>query len=115
MSDIKKELEQELVKYSDEESKRIGTAIITAMRENASETGAKMLEIATARTEKVFLNDVINRVQELVQHRNNLFLAQEKLEREIALFNKRIAAVEKGEFSLARDGRLLYNDILLQY
>lgn len=113
--DAKKELEKELVKYTDEESKRIGTAIITAMQDNASETGAKLLEIATARTEKVFLNDVINRVQELVSHRNALYLALEKTQREIALFDKRILAIEKGEFEIGRDGRIRYNDILLNY
>jgi len=85
------------------------------MQNNPTETGAKLLHLATRREEKIFMETVLSRVQELVSHRNQLFIALEKTQREIALFNKRISAVESGEFSLDRNGRICYNDILLNY
>jgi len=108
-------LDMELAKFTPENAARIGSAIIAEMQNNASETGAKLLALATMRQEKVFMETVLSRVQELVSHRNQLQIAMEKTVREIALFDRRIAAVESGEFTIDSSGRLKYNDILLNY
>jgi hypothetical protein len=118
MSEDKKEqqfIDKALVKFTSDESKRIGSAIIAEMQNNPTETGAKLLHLATHREEKLFMETVINRVQELVSHRNQLFIALEKTQREIALFNERIAAVESGQFEIDHNGRIRYNNILLNY
>jgi hypothetical protein len=111
-------LDEELTKiiqFTPEESKRIGSTILAEMKNNPTETGANLLHLAQRRTEKIFMESVLNRVQELVSHRNQLFIALEKTQREIALFDKRIAAVQAGEFTIDYNGRLKYNDILLNY
>jgi hypothetical protein len=110
-----KVLDAEIVPFSTDEKHRIGTAITTAMSDNPSETGAKLMQMATDREESMFMDTVLNRVKEVVSHLNNLYIAKEKLEREIALFIKRKEAIEKGQFKIDRDGRLQYNDILLNY
>jgi hypothetical protein len=106
---------QEVVKYTPEEKERIGSAMITAAQQNAAEIGKRLIEVATSRNERAFIDTVINQAAELVTHLNNLYLADEKLQKEIALFKKRIAAIEAGEYKLGSNGRLQYNDILLNY
>jgi hypothetical protein len=108
-------LDEEIIKFTPEESQRIGSTIVTEMHNNPTETGSKLLHLATRREEKIFMETILSRVQELVSHRNQLYIALEKTQREIALFDKRISAVETGEFTIGFDGRLRYNDILLNY
>ena len=112
---MSKRKKEEIVAFTSEESKRIGSAIVTAMNENASEAGSKLLNLAKQQENKIFMESVVSRVQELVSHRNMLQLADEKLHREIALFDKRIAAIEAGAFKLGYNGKIEYNDILLNY
>src|SRR5882724_4075479 len=112
VSDSKKD---DIIKFTHEESQRIGSAIITEMQNNPTETGARLLRAATSREEKLFMESVVNRLQELVSHRNQLYIALERTQREIALFDKRIAAVQSGEFEIDFNGRIRYNDILLNY
>lgn len=112
---MSKKKKGEIVTYTPEESRRIGETIVTAMNENTSEAGAKLLNAAQDRENKMFMETVLSRVQELVSHRNNLQLAEEKLRREMALFDKRIAAIKAGEFKLGYNGKIEYNDILLNY
>lgn len=109
---MSKKKKNEIVAFTSDESKRIGSAIRAA---DSQKVGESLIRTATDRNEKVFMENVLARVQELVSHRNNLYIAKDKLDREISLFDKRIAAVEKGEFLISSDGRLIYNDILLQY
>jgi hypothetical protein len=105
--------DEEMVKFTADEASRIGQTIRTEMQINASETGGKLLRLAMSREQDGFMNTVLARVQELVSHRNSLEIALEKVQKEIALFDRRLAAVGAGEFSLTREGRINYNDILL--
>ena len=75
--------DDEVIKFTQEESKRIGSDIITEMLNNPIETGTSLLHLATRRESKVFMENVINRVQELVSHRNQLYIAKEKTERRL--------------------------------
>jgi hypothetical protein len=110
----------EIIEFSKSEQSRIGSAITAAMSERPNEIGAALVRQATERGNKAFMENVQNRVQEMVSHLNNLFLAKEKLDKEIALFQRRIKAVEAGEFKVEHSqgefgARLIFNDILLNY
>jgi hypothetical protein len=114
------EKKTEIVEFSSGEQSRIGSAITAAMSERPTEIGAALVRQATERGNKAFMENVQNRVQEMVSHLNNLFLAKEKLDKEIALFQRRIKAVEAGEFKVEHSqgefgARLIFNDILLNY
>jgi len=111
----KKKKNTEIVAFTPSESARVGEAIVAESTEHPEEFGKKLMEIASSRNEKLFMETVVARAQELASHRNNLLIALEKTQREISLFDKRIAAVKAGEFKLSSDGRIIYNDVLLQY
>lgn len=113
------ERKTEITQLTPSEQSRIGSTIITAQTARPSEFGAALVRNATERGNKAFMDSVQNRVQEIVSHLNNLFLAKDKLEKEIALFQKRLEAIKAGEFKIENNvefgARILYNDILLNF
>jgi hypothetical protein len=107
--------ENAIEQFTQEEASRIGEAIVANARENPREFGTQLVDIVKQRSNKVFMERVVNRVQELVEHRDSLLRAKDGIEREISLCDKRILAVQEGKFTMSSDGRILYNDVLLQY
>ena len=105
----------DVIKFDESEKQRIGSAIVAATTENPREVGQNIMELATSRASQAFMDNVVNQGQMLVQHLNGLYIAKEKVEREISLTQKRIQAIRDGEFTMSGDGRILYKDVLLQF
>lgn len=104
-------MSDDIVKFG----KKSGSSILAAMKENPEKVGGILLRIATERADSDFTAAVIARVKELVTHRNNLQLALEKTQKEIDLFDTRIAAIEGGEFTVDGYGAIHYKDSSLNY
>lgn len=101
----------EIVKFS----KKSGSSIIRAMEENPEKVGSVLVRIASERHDKDFTSAVVDKVKELIKHRDALKLAIQKTQKELELFDERIAAIEDGEFKIDGYGRITYTDSLLNF
>lgn len=101
----------EIIKFS----KKSGSSIVQAMKENPEKVGGILVKLATQQYDRDFTSAVIDRVKELVKHRQALQLALEKTQKEIELFDNRIEAIENGEFKLHGDGSITYNQAILNF
>lgn len=108
---------EEVVKQVEAENPpgKLGQGFVNALTANPKLMGAKLIELATARSEKKFLEGAVKQLEQMVQHRNNLYIALDRTKKEIELFDKRIEAVNNGEFTLGYDQTITFNDIKLQY
>lgn len=101
----------EIVKFS----KKSGSSIVQAMKENPEKVGGILVKMATQQYDRDFTAAVIDRVKELVKHRQALQLALEKTQREIELFDNRIEAIENGEFKIDGAGTITYTESILNF
>jgi hypothetical protein len=92
------------------------SSIIKAMEEDSKKFGSALVKNATESFDKDRTAALINRVKELVRHRMNLYAALEKTKQEIALFDRRISAIDAGEFALdGHTGNIIFKDANLNY
>jgi hypothetical protein len=96
-------------------SKKSGSSIIRAMDENPEKVGSILVRIASERYDRDFTSAVVDRVKELIKHRDNLKLALLKTQKELDLFDARIAAIEDGEFKIDGYGKITYTDAMLNF
>jgi hypothetical protein len=91
------------------------SSIAAAMKGDTAKLGSDMVRIATERVDRDFSLIVLGHVKELVKHRAALHLALQKTQDEIALFDKRITAIDTGEFTVDGYGGIRYKDSTLDY
>lgn len=103
----------EIVKFTSEEMKRIGSKIVSGSKKDMKKAGSLLVKSAIGRADSAFAEKILARVQELIQHRSNLFVARDKLLREINLFDRRIAAIENGKFRVGFSGIIIFEDSTL--
>lgn len=72
-------MNDEAVKFS----KKSGSSLIDAMKENAEKAGSTLVKLATQKQDNAFTMQVVEKVRELVNHRNALELALQKTMKEI--------------------------------
>jgi DNA transposition AAA+ family ATPase len=98
-----------------DEQQRLGNRLIEALRRNSAEVGEHLVHVATGRSEKAFTEEVIKQVEELVKHKNALLVALDKTGAEIRLTERRLAAIADGEIKIGWDGRITYNEPILNF
>jgi hypothetical protein len=98
-----------------DENERVGHGLIEAFRRNPEEIGEKLLTTAIGRVEKEFTESVLKQIEELVKHKSNLLIAVDKTNAEIKLTERRLSAIDNGEFKLGWNGKITYNDVLLNF
>lgn len=103
-----------IVKYSPETLKRIGSGLVKGTKKELKKAGKLLSDAAKHAADKEFAERLTGRVKELVTHRNNLYIAMEKTQKEIELFDARISAIESGEFSISWSGYITFNDAKIQ-
>lgn len=105
-------MSSEIVKpdMSPEDAKMIGARLVKASKKNLKKAGELLVRTANEKTEAVFGNLVLTRVQETVQHVNNLRIQRTKLERELKFYEQRISAIQSGEYSVDFNGVITYNE-----
>lgn len=108
----RKEKEDSAIEIHIDEHKRIGSSLIESLRRNP-EVGSQMLHVANQRVEKWFTEEVLKQIEDLIKHKNQLLLNMEKAGAEVQMTEKRIAAINAGEFKIGWSGRIEYNDRVL--
>jgi hypothetical protein len=92
------------------------SSIIKAMEEDSKKFGGVLIKAATESFDKERTNALVQRVRELVKHRMALYAAIEKTKIEIALFDRRLAAIDAGEFFIENySGQISFKDQTLNY
>lgn len=111
---IKRKIESD-VSITVNDNQRVGARLIQRLQENPEETGSRILHIAIGQVEKRFTEDILRQVRELVEHRNALFIALDKTDREIKLTDARLSAINAGEFKIGWNGKIQYTDSMLNF
>lgn len=101
----------EVVKFD----KKSGSSILAAMKRDPERVGEVLVKLATKSADHDFTQAVVDRVKELVKHRQALELALQKTQNEIALFDARLAAIEEGKFKIDLAGTITYTDPFLNF
>jgi len=96
-------------------NQRIGNGLIDALTRNSEETGSRLLNVAIGRVETEFANTVLRQIEELVKHKASLLNAIEKTAKEVDLTERRLAAIDAGEFKVDFNGKITYNELVLNY
>lgn len=97
-------------------SEQFTTSIQKSMQNDPEKLGSALVEIATKRYDKEFSDQVITFVQTLIKHKEALQFSVMKAEKEMELTDRRIEAIERGEFTIERyTGRIIFKDSVLQF
>lgn len=103
-----------IVKYSPEDLKRIGHGLVKQTKAGMKRAGQLLAKAAKESADKEFATRVASRVEEMIRHRSNLYISLDKTQREIAFYDRRLAAIEAGEIKVSFSGEIQYNDNSLQ-
>lgn len=103
-----------IVKYEAETLKRIGAGLVRGSKKQLKKAGELLIKSAADSADKQFAEKAVARVQELITHRNALYIALEKTKTEIELFDKRIKAIQGGEFKIGWAGDITFIDTTIQ-
>jgi hypothetical protein len=98
-----------------DENERVGHGLIEAFRRNPEEMGQKLMTTALGRVEKQFAEEVLRQIEELVKHKSNLLNAIDKTAAEVKLTERRLAAIDAGEFKIGWNGKITYNEAILNF
>lgn len=113
--EIVKRREPSSVEVHIDDNRRLGSSIVEALRQNPEAAGRRIFDIATIRAEKWFNEEVMRQVEDLIKHRSALLNQIEKTAAEVQLTEKRIAAIESGQFKVEWNGRIKFNDVMLNF
>lgn len=97
-----------------DDKRRVGSGLIHAMQNNPEEVGSRLAHIANQRVEKWFTEEVLRQIEELIKHKSALLNAATKTAAELQLTEKRIAAIDDGEFKIGWNGKIEFNDFALR-
>jgi hypothetical protein len=103
-----------MMNSENEKQDEMVSSIIKAMEEDSKKFGSTLVAAAGKTHDEERTKALVERVKELMKHRMNLYANLEKIKNEIALFDRRIKAIEAGEFLLeSYSGSITYKDSML--
>jgi hypothetical protein len=72
--------------------------------------GSTLVQAAEEAQQTRRSGQMVEQIRQMVEHLQGLYVRKEKLKQEIETFEGRLAAIEKGEFALDIDSRVIYKD-----
>lgn len=81
--------------------------------EDAKKVGKDLINAAQEERKQRFGKAVMERIQEMMTQRIGALNLIERTTKEMELYDRRLKAIEDGEFQVAYDGAILYNEAIL--
>lgn len=111
---VKKEKDSALQIHVNEHE-RVGYGLVESLRRNPEDVGSKLSQIAHGRVEKWFADEVLRQIEELIKHKDALLNAAQKTSNELTMTERRLAAIDAGEFEIGYMGKIRYKETILNF